>query len=107
LYPDTIVGIGAGMALSKLDTTKPIMVLCTVSDEPDLVKISMRTYEKVLRRGVDLQAALVVAAIEFGGTGGGHNIAAGAYIPKGCEDDFIKRVNELITDQFAAGAQNR
>ncbi len=106
-YPDTIVGIGAGMALSKLDPSKPIMVLCYVSDEPDLVKISMRTYEKVLRRGVDLQAALVTAAAEFDGAGGGHNIAAGAYIPKGCEDDFIRRVNELIAGQFAAGAPHR
>ncbi|MDR0439005.1 MAG: DHH family phosphoesterase [Methanocalculaceae archaeon] len=107
LYPDTIVGIGAGMTLQKFDTTKPIMVLCSVSDEPDLVKISMRTYETMLRRGVDLQAALIVAATEFNGTGGGHNIAAGAYIPKGCENDFIKRVNELIAWQLAAGSPNR
>ena len=105
-YPDTIVGIGAGMALSKLDTNKPILVLCNVSDEPDLIKVSMRTYEKVLRRGIDLQEVLVKAATEFGGAGGGHNIAAGAYIPKGCEHDFIRRVNELIEGQFAAGPQN-
>ena len=105
-YPDTIVGIGAGMALSKLDTNKPILVLCNVSDEPDLIKVSMRTYEKVLRRGIDLQEVLVKAATEFGGAGGGHNIAAGAYIPKGCEHDFIRRVNELIEEQFAAGPQN-
>jgi RecJ-like exonuclease len=102
-YPDTIVGIGAGMTLPKLDVSKPIMVLCSVPDDPDLVKISMRTHETVIRRGVDLQAALIVAAAEFGGTGGGHNIAAGAYIPKGCEDDFIRRVNELIACQLAAG----
>lgn len=106
-YPDTIVGIGAGMALSKLDITKPIMVLCEVSDEPDLIKVSMRTYEKVLRRGVDLQAALVAAAGEFGGGGGGHNIAAGAYIPKGCEHDFTRRVNELIAGQLASDQANR
>ena len=102
-YPDTIVGIGAGMALSKLNTNKPILVLCEVSDEPDFLKASMRTYEKVLRRGVDLQDALCTAAAEFGGSGGGHNIAAGAYIPKGCEDDFIRRVSELIQTQLNAG----
>lgn len=105
-FPDTIVGIGAGMALSKLDHTKPIMVLCEVSDEPNLIKVSMRTYEKVLRRGVDLQAALVAAAGEFGGGGGGHNIAAGAYIPKGCENDFTRRVNELVAIQLASGSKN-
>ncbi len=100
-YPDTIVGIGAGMALSKLNTNKPILVMCNVADEPGLVKVSMRTYEKVLRRGVNLQAALCIAAAEFKGAGGGHNIAAGAYIPKGCEDDFIRRVNELIETQLS------
>ena len=103
-HPDTIVGIGAGMALSKLNTNKPILVLCEVADEPDFLKASMRTYEKVLRRGVDLQDALCTAAAEFGGSGGGHNIAAGAYIPKGCEDDFIRRVSELIQAQLDTGS---
>ena len=105
-YPDTIAGIGAGMALSKLNTNKPILVLCEVADEPEYLKASMRTYEKVLRRGVNLQEALCTASAEFGGSGGGHNIAAGAYIPKGCEDDFIRRVSELIQTQLDAGQTN-
>ncbi len=105
-YPDTIVGIGAGMALSKLNTNQPILVLSEVTDEPDYLKASMRTYEKVLRRGVDLQEALCTASAEFGGSGGGHNIAAGAYIPKGCEDDFIRRVSELIQAQLDASQKN-
>ena len=103
LYPDTVVGIGAGMALSKLNPAKPILVICTVSDEPDLLKVSMRTNERCVRRGVNLQEALCKSAAEFGGAGGGHNIAAGAYIPKGCEYDFTRRVNELIEEQFGSG----
>lgn len=106
-YPDTIVGIGAGMALSKLNRNKPILVLCEVSDEPDSIKVSMRTNEKIVRRGVNLQEALSKAAAVFGGAGGGHNIAAGAYIPKGCEDDFIRRVNELIETQLNPCTENR
>jgi len=105
-YPDTIVGIGAGMALSKLNRDKPILVLCEVSDEPDLIKVSMRTNEKIVRRGVNLQEALSKASADYGGGGGGHNIAAGAYIPKGCEDDFIRRVNELIETQLIPGTEN-
>ncbi|HJJ36709.1 MAG TPA: DHH family phosphoesterase, partial [Methanocorpusculum sp.] len=58
LYPDTVVGIGAGMALSKLNPEKPILVICTVSDEPELLKVSMRTNERCVRRGVNLQEAL-------------------------------------------------
>ncbi|HJJ55508.1 MAG TPA: DHHA1 domain-containing protein, partial [Methanocorpusculum sp.] len=105
-YPDTIVGIGAGMALSKLNKDIPIMILCDIVDEPDFLKVSMRTYEKVIKRGIDLQAVLSVAAPEFNGVGGGHNIAAGAYIPKGCENDFIRRVNELVANQFKTSASN-
>lgn len=105
-YPDTVVGIGAGMALSKLNPAKPILVLCTVSDAPDQVKVSMRTNERTVRRGVNLQEALCISAAEFNGAGGGHNIAAGAYIPKGCENDFIRRVNELIEEQLAPRAKN-
>ncbi|HJJ46657.1 MAG TPA: DHH family phosphoesterase [Methanocorpusculum sp.] len=101
-YPDTIVGIGAGLALSKLNRDKPILILSEVSGEPEIIKVSMRTNEMAVRRGVNLQEALCSAASIFGGEGGGHNIAAGAYIPKGCEDDFIRKVNELIEAQLTA-----
>ncbi len=99
-FPDTIVGIGAGMALSKLDWEKPIMVLSYLNDDPDLVKISMRTNERMVRRGVDLQAALTQASEEVGGGGGGHKIAAGAYIPTSAEKEFAHRVNRIIAGQF-------
>ncbi|HDQ07827.1 MAG TPA: DHH family phosphoesterase [Methanoculleus sp.] len=100
-FPDTIVGIGAGMALSKLDWEKPIMVLSYLNDDPELVKISMRTNERMVKRGVDLQAALTRASEEVGGGGGGHKIAAGAYIPTSAEKEFAHRVNRIIAGQFA------
>ena len=99
-FPDTIVGIGAGMALSKLDWEKPIMVLSYLNDDPELVKVSMRTNERMVRRGVDLQAALTQASEEIGGGGGGHKIAAGAYIPTSAEKEFAHRVNRIIAGQF-------
>ena len=98
-FPDTIVGIGAGMALSKLDFEKPIMVLCYLNDDPELVKVSMRTNTRMVERGVDLQAALMAASEEIGGGGGGHKIAAGAYIPRNTEEGFAERVNRIIAEQ--------
>jgi len=98
-FPDTIVGIGAGMALSKLDYEKPIMVLCYLNDDPELVKVSMRTNTRMVERGIDLQAALMAASEEIGGGGGGHKIAAGAYIPRNAEEGFAERVNRIITEQ--------
>jgi RecJ-like exonuclease len=100
-YPDTIVGIGAGMALGKLNWRKPILVMCTLPEDPSLTKVSMRTNEWSVRRGVDLQAVLTAASGELGGGGGGHPIAAGAFIPHEAEEVFVKRVNELLRDQLA------
>jgi RecJ-like exonuclease len=107
-YPDTIVGIGAGMALSKLNSTKPILIMCEVPEDTSLTKVSMRTNERVIERGVDLQPALCDASAEYGGGGGGHKIAAGAYIPKTAEEEFVIRVNRILGEQFAAaGTGNR
>jgi RecJ-like exonuclease len=107
-YPDTIVGIGAGMALSKLNSTKPILVMCEVPEDTNLTKVSMRTNERVVEKGVDLQQALSDASAEYGGGGGGHKIAAGAYIPKTAEKEFVNRVNRILGEQFAAAsADNR
>jgi len=107
-YPDTIVGIGAGMALSKLNSSKPILVMCEVPEDPRLTKVSMRTTERVVEKGIDLQQALSDASSEYGGGGGGHKIAAGAYIPRNAEEEFVNRVNRILGEQFAAaGPDNR
>lgn len=101
-YPDTIVGIGAGMALSKLNANKPILIMCEVPEDRSLTKVSMRTTERVVEKGIDLQKALSDASSEYGGGGGGHKIAAGAYIPKAAEEEFVIRVNRILGEQFTA-----
>ncbi|MCK9630152.1 MAG: DHH family phosphoesterase [Methanoregula sp.] len=107
-YPDTIVGIGAGMALSKLNSAKPILIMCEVPEDRNLTKVSMRTNERVVEKGIDLQKALSDASAEYGGGGGGHKIAAGAYIPKTAEQEFVIRVNRILGEQFtAAGPGHR
>ncbi len=100
-FPDTIVGIGAGIALSKLNWQKPILIMCYPPDDPELVKASMRTNERMVSRGIDLQKALLTASEELGGAGGGHRIAAGAFIPRAAEKEFAYRVNELLKNQCA------
>jgi single-stranded-DNA-specific exonuclease len=100
-YPDTIVGIGAGMALSKLNREKPIMIMVEQPEDPELTKVSLRTTEQMVGKGIDLQRAATEASAVFGGAGGGHRVAAGAYIPRECEQEFVKRVNELLAIQYA------
>jgi RecJ-like exonuclease len=107
-YPDTIVGIGAGMALPKLNMEKPILIMCELPEDPALTKASMRTIDRVVQRGIDLQQAMVDAAVLCGGAGGGHRIAAGAFIPKSAEQEFIGHVNRRLGEQYAqARAGNR
>jgi RecJ-like exonuclease len=68
----------------------------------------MRTTERVVGKGVDLQKAISDASAEYGGGGGGHKIAAGAFIPKTAEEEFVIRVNRILREQFgAAGTGNR
>ena len=107
-YPDTVVGIGAGMALSKLNMEKPILIMVKLPEDPELTKVSMRTTERVVSRGIDLQTALATASAEVGGAGGGHKIAAGAYIPGESEEVFVNRVNQLLREQHGSkGPDNR
>jgi RecJ-like exonuclease len=41
------------------------------------------------------------AAIGVNGAGGGHDNAAGAFIPKGVEDEFMRRVDELVAKKWS------
>jgi single-stranded-DNA-specific exonuclease len=107
-FPDTIVGIGAGMALSKLNREKPILIMCRLPEDPTITKVSMRTVDEVVGRGIDLQAALVHASHACGGEAGGHRIAAGAYIPGESEQEFVTHVNRILSEQCpAAGPHHR
>ncbi|MBP2132451.1 RecJ-like exonuclease [Methanomicrobium sp. W14] len=105
-FPDTIVGIGAGMALSKLNWRLPIMIMCYLPDDPELVKISMRTNERMIAAGIDLQAALIEASEKIGGAGGGHKIAAGAYISRSAEEGFAESVNRILKEQLSEARQD-
>ncbi|HZD43394.1 MAG TPA: DHHA1 domain-containing protein, partial [Methanomicrobiales archaeon] len=108
LFPDTIIGIGAGMALSRLNWKKPILIMCEMPEDAAITKVSMRTTEDIVARGVDLQAALIAASTACKGAAGGHRIAAGAYIPKEAEEEFVVYVDRLIGEQHAkAGTHNR
>jgi RecJ-like exonuclease len=104
-FPDTIIGIGAGMALSRLNRRKPILIMAEMSDDPLITKVSMRTNEEMVREGTDLQQAIADATAEVGGSGGGHRIAAGAYIPRELEERFIHCVNRRLESQNARPGQ--
>lgn len=94
---DTIVGIVAGMSYSFANRNKPIIAF---AENEDGVKVSARATKSLVERGIHLAQAIRMAAEKVGGKGGGHSIAAGATIPKGSEEEFLKILDRIIGEQF-------
>jgi RecJ-like exonuclease len=101
--PDTIVGTVASMALQApevdLDPGRPIIALAYKRDEPGVVKVSGRGTRDLVDEGLDLASAMTEAASRVGGIGGGHNVAAGASIPAGREEEFLEVLDSIVAGQ--------
>jgi RecJ-like exonuclease len=102
--PDTIVGTVASMALQApevdLDPSRPIIALANKKDEDGVVKVSGRGTRELVEGGLDLASAMSEASKEVGGIGGGHDIAAGASIPEGQEEEFLKLLDDVLIRQL-------
>ncbi len=83
--------------LPKLE--KPLIAYSAVKGE-EFAKFSARTLDPVVRKGLNLGEILKIAAEEYLGRGGGHDIAAGAQVPIKDVDAFIKLVDELVKKQL-------
>ncbi len=96
---DSVVGITAGMLLGsgEVDNGLPLFAF---ADAEDGVKVSARGTRELVAKGLDLSRVMKVACERFEGVGGGHNIAAGATIPSGTEDEFILLANKLVGSQI-------
>ncbi|UPV75688.1 DHH family phosphoesterase [Halorussus limi] len=105
---ETIVGIVAGMAVGSegIDRGTPIVAFAEKTedgeegDEVTEVKVSARGTPALTRRGLDLSVVMREASQAVGGDGGGHNVAAGATVPKGTEDEFVALADELVGEQL-------
>jgi single-stranded-DNA-specific exonuclease len=97
---DKIVGaISSILTTSLPNPEKPLIAYAHVEQE-GLAKISARTMDTVINRGVNLGEVMQAAAEKFQGKGGGHNIAAGAQVPIEDINGFLNVVNELIGKQL-------
>lgn len=97
---DKIVGaISSILSAGLPNPEKPLIAYANVEEE-GLAKISARTMDTVIDKGVNLGEVMQAAAEKFDGKGGGHNVAAGAQVPMDKINDFIRVVNELIGKQL-------
>jgi len=97
---DKMVGAISSILTSSLpNPEKPLIAYANLQEE-GIAKISARTMDTVINRGVNLAEVMQVAAEKFHGNGGGHNIAAGAQVSMGNIDDFIQSVDQLVGKQL-------
>ena len=89
---------GAGMQF-YFDQTRPVLGLSVMDRQ---TKVSARGTRTQMGLGIDLAVACREAAASLEGDGGGHNIAAGATIPKGKEEKFIGLVDDMVARQRSA-----
>ena len=103
--PENIVGIVAGMVLNSGSADlKKVMLGIAKADEG--LKISARTTRSLVLRGINLAQALKTASGEVGGEGGGHNIAAGAFIPDGELETFLDLMEKELKHQLIQGVED-
>jgi single-stranded-DNA-specific exonuclease len=97
---ETIVGIVAGMALGVdgVDADRPIVAFAHKND--DERKVSARGTARLVGQGLDLSRVMREASRAVGGDGGGHDVAAGATIPAGEEETFVREADAVLAEQL-------
>lgn len=97
---ENVIGTVVSMVLNSrlLQPLKPVIGF---AEADDLVKISGRATKELVEKGVNLGLAMKVAAKKTGGEGGGHDIAAGAQVSPGKEEEFASAVNEEVGKQLS------
>ncbi len=99
-----VIGTVASMVISSrlLKEQKPVVAFCE-SGEGD-VKVSARCTREYVRNGLNLGKIMLYASEKIGRReGGGHDVAAGATISKGQEEEFLRYVKEEMERQLNAG----
>ncbi len=73
---------------------KPL--LATTAAASGDIKISARASDHQREKGLNLNAVMMEAAEKFSGRGGGHDVAAGAMIPRSSLEQFIDEADSII-----------
>lgn len=94
-----IVGTVTGMILGYCNWKKPIIGY-TQTDEYGL-KISLRCSRLLSYDGIHFGNIMREIAAKVGGTGGGHAMACGAYIPIDKRDEFLDLFNQQLNGKIA------
>jgi single-stranded-DNA-specific exonuclease len=91
-----VIGTIAGMILSYGDWKKPMIGFTQINDDNEGLKVSLRCSRLLAFDGIHFGHIIRKVAEKVGGSGGGHSVACGAYIPAGKKDKFLKLFDESL-----------
>ncbi len=84
---------------------KPVIAYALIPDEK-ILKVSARVADSLTAKGFNIGEIMRLASEKFNGTGGGHDIAAGAQVPIKSKEAFLKYVDELVRDSLKRLTKN-
>ncbi len=88
-----VIGTIAGMVLSYGDWKKPIIGFTEIEKG---LKVSLRCSRLLAYDGIHFGKIIRKIAEKVGGSGGGHQVACGAYIPSKNVDKFLRLFDETL-----------
>ncbi len=91
-----VIGTVAGMILSYGDWRKPIIGFTPVGEDSEGIKISLRCSRLLAYDGIHFGNIIRKVASKVGGSGGGHSVACGAYVPEENMDKFLNVFDEYL-----------
>ncbi|MEM4525207.1 MAG: single-stranded-DNA-specific exonuclease RecJ [Methanothermobacter sp.] len=90
---DNVIGTIAGMIIGYGDWRKPIIGL---GIREHGTKVSLRCSRLLALDGIHFGSIIRKIAEKVGGSGGGHAMACGAYIPPGTEEKFLELLDNSL-----------
>jgi len=95
---DSIIGTVAGATLnSGVEPNKPVIAISLDEEDETMLKISCRSTNQLVEKGIDLNQMLRMATADLGKSqGGGHKVAAGASVEKIHLQEFLLRCAEYL-----------
>lgn len=94
----TILGIVAGIAISS-HTVSPLKPIIAVTETEGGYKVSGRANMDLVEGGVNLGLAMREATGK-GEEGGGHDVAAGAFVEEGNLKNFLVKIDKVLGKQM-------
>lgn len=76
------------------------MLVVVSNQNQDELRISVRISSKLVEKGINAGKIVESVAKKLGGTGGGHNVAAGATIPRKKLVKFLEEVESLLDEKL-------